>query len=414
MKKRLLSLAIALVLVCSLLPLQGLAATEYYVFDTADLLTNEEWYALDQRANALSAAHNMGFYIVTLTDYADYGDTLAEAMDYIVTNNAFGYGDNSDALVLFLATEEGVFCVYRAGAAFDLYTETVADALGERFITDMEDGKVAAAFERYLDNVTGIAEGTLTVEEPVETFAYVLDDAGILSREERAALEQKAAAITAEYDCGVYIVTVDDFWDYGSEPRTAAQAVFERNNFGTGENHSGMLLFMSMDDRDYYLLAHGYGSTAFTAYGTTLLEDAFLDNFRKNDWYGGFADYLLECETLLYSAAKGDIVASDDPIYQEGYYTEPEGINWSVVLMAALIGLVVAGIFTGVNYGKLKTAKKALGASEYTSPHALNVTRALDLYTHTTTTRRRIETSSSSGGGRSSGGGGYSGRGGKF
>ena len=50
---------------------------------------------------------------------------------------------------------------------------------------------------------------------------------------------------------------------------------------------------LSMAERDFQMLAHGdTANAAFTDYGKYIMQDEFLDNFREDDWYGGFADYI--------------------------------------------------------------------------------------------------------------------------
>lgn len=43
---------------------------------------------------------------------------------------------------------------------------------------------------------------------------YVYDDAALLTQEEYDTLNEAAAAVSDQYGCGVYVVTVDDMADY--------------------------------------------------------------------------------------------------------------------------------------------------------------------------------------------------------
>lgn len=59
------------------------------------------------------------------------------------------------------------------------------------------------------------------------------------------------------------------------------------------------MLALSMAERDFQMLAHGdTANAAFTDYGKYIMQDEFLDNFREDDWYGGFADYIAACGPL--------------------------------------------------------------------------------------------------------------------
>ena len=70
-----------------------------------------------------------------------------------------------------------------------------------------------------------LAALTLVVPAWAEQTAddlFVYDKAGLLSEDEWLELELKADEISWRYNCAVYIVTVEDYEDYGSDPYDAA------------------------------------------------------------------------------------------------------------------------------------------------------------------------------------------------
>lgn len=251
------------------------------------------------------------------------------------------------------------------------------------------------------------------------TMEYVIDVADQLYFDDWQELENRAKALSEQYQVGVYIVIVDDYTEYGSgDVFKVGTEIYSANYFGMGPGYDGIMLLMSMSDRDYTLVTYGKGSEAFTAYGTTLLEDAFLDNFRYDDWYGGYSDFISECENLLARWAAGDPADAEgyDSGYVSGYGADKTGPNPLAIAICFGVGLLVAGIFTGINAAKMNTAREATGASQYVVANSLNVYNRQDIFTHITQTRRKIETESSrsGGGGGAHGGGGFSGRSGKF
>ena len=257
---------------------------------------------------------------------------------------------------------------------------------------------------------------------------HVYDEADLLSDSEWQRLEQKASEISERYKCDLYVVTVEDFTDYTDDydVLTAAQNIYEKMDFGYGVGKDGQMLLLSMDDRDFALIAYGnFGNEAFTDYGKDLVIDAFLDDFRNNDWYGGFVDYLDESEYLLEEASNGtpvDILIPDDP------YTpyEPYKPTWEdyvrrflfMLLPSSLASLIVCSILRS----KSKTVHIATNANRYVD-EGLRLFNSSDIFLHRSQTRRRIETESrvsmSSGGGSHYGGttvnsSGFSGKSGKF
>ena len=137
-------------------------------------------------------------------------------------------------------------------------------------------------------------------------LSYVTDDAGILYDSDISALEERAAAVSEQYGCGVYIVTVEDFTDYSDAYYVDdfGEELFSSYDLGLGDGNCGILLILSMAERDYGLVAHGdFANTAFTDYGKDALAEYFLDDFRNDDWYQGFADYIDGCAEFMRRAA---------------------------------------------------------------------------------------------------------------
>lgn len=232
---------------------------------------------------------------------------------------------------------------------------------------------------------------------------YVVDDADILTDGEEQTLERMAGEIAEMYDCDVHILTVYDYRDYGTgDVRYTAEQYFTANGLGQGSDQNGVLLMLSMAERDYTLIAHGaLANGAFTDYGKEVLSKEFLDDFRYDDWYDGFYDYLDGCEELLDAAKRGK------PVDVSG---AGEGMIW-VVLLAPL---AVAGIACGCMVASMKSARKQTYANAYIPDGGIQLTASADRFVNRTVVRQKIEEKSSSGGGTRVNSRGFSGRSGKF
>lgn len=245
-----------------------------------------------------------------------------------------------------------------------------------------------------------LCTATLVLAADGAQLPYVTDAAGLLTPEEAADLESMAQSVSKQYGCGVYVVTVDDYTDFDTRGvYEATYGIYHQYSLGEGDDRNGAMLLLSMRERDWATFFYGpTAEYAFDAYGQEELEDAYLDYFRDNDWYGGFAGYINECGRYL------DLAAQGTPVRRS-----PVGAILIVVLVSCLIALIVCMILRG----KMKSVAKKTEAGSYVSDAGLSLTRREDQYTHTTTTQRKIESSSSSGSSSESGGGG-SGRSGKF
>ncbi|MCR5089490.1 MAG: TPM domain-containing protein [Oscillospiraceae bacterium] len=242
---------------------------------------------------------------------------------------------------------------------------------------------------------------------------HVSDVAGLLSREEWQQLESEAETISETYGCGVYLVILDDYllYDKGSDNFwTFSQAFYTEYNMGFGEEHTGVLLLMSMEERDYSILAHGSAAHyAFTDYGKEVLEQQFLDDFRRNDWYSGFLDYIGGCNDLLKRAAEGKPLD-----VSQGDYRLSDGVNpLFIILPPILIALLVC---EGLRR-QMKPVSKSNSAEEYVIRDSFRLSSKRDVFLRRSVHRTVIAEPShrsGGGGGTSINSGGFSGHSGKF
>ena len=233
-------------------------------------------------------------------------------------------------------------------------------------------------------------------------LSYVTDDAGILAGSEIASLEKTAQSIAQRYGVGIYIVTVDDANRIDSRGTyEAAYTVYHNCSLGIGAERNGAILLLSMNDRAFDHFYYGSESEyAFNKYGQEQIEDVFLDNFRENDWYGGFSDYLTACGEYLALAEEGQPVRRS-PV--------------PAIVISCVSGVLIAFLVCSILKRKMKSVYVQVRADGYVSGK-LRLSRQTDRFTHRTETRRHIEPPKPSGGGGSvsQSGGGGSGRSGHF
>jgi len=228
---------------------------------------------------------------------------------------------------------------------------------------------------------------------------HVFDSAHLLNDEQWQALEVRAEQLTEKYDCGVYIVTLDDFSEFCDSVEETSEFLFRQLMLGVGEEEDGILLLMSMADRDYDLDTHGSNANAvFKANRKSTMEKNFKVGFRSNDWYAGFCAYLDDCETMLKWGPKTAMA---------------EKLTAGAIIASVILGALIAGIVCGVMKAPMKNVRMASQANEYVTKDGISITRRVDFFTHRTTVRRKIQKSSSSSSG-GSGGSGHSHSSGKF
>lgn len=271
-----------------------------------------------------------------------------------------------------------------------------------------------------ISGVTALADGY-----------YIFDGAGLLDPSDAEFLESYASETADQYDCGIYIVTVDDYLDISTDGvYEAATKIYTDRDFGVGEEKNGVMLLLSMADRDYSFIV--YGDTAgyvFDDYTREYVCESFLDDFAINDWYSGFYDLISVCEGRLggddfgyYGDDFEYYYDSEDYIYdyQPGHARRFDGAR---ILASAGVSAVIALIVCLILKGKLKSVRPGRDADAYAVNGSFGLSGQRDVYTHTTVTRVRHDRDSNNnhnfGGGASFGGthshgGGFSGTSGKF
>lgn len=224
---------------------------------------------------------------------------------------------------------------------------------------------------------------------------YITDEAGILTEQEWQTLETMAAELSEGYRCGLYVIILSDYMDFGSDPESVCYNLYEDYTLGYGRDRDAIVLLMSMYDRDFWINDYGaYGEGVMTSYGRGTLEDAMLDDFANDDWYSGLADYLGQCDNLLRAAESGEPVGSSDGSSPLTAY-----------LIAFVVAVIIAFIVCSIFKAQMKTAVRATSADHYVTPGGVEMRIREDRYTHTTRRERKIERSSSSSDGNSGGGG---------
>ena len=246
----------------------------------------------------------------------------------------------------------------------------------------------------------------VTVYAEDDTLGFVTDAAGLLTDPQISKLFECGQILADQYGCGVYLVTVDSYteFDAGSIDQVS-ESIYQYYDMGIGSEKNGIMLILSMNEREYDLCAFGNAAnTAFTDYGRSLIEDEILDNFRDDDWYGGFEDYYLECEYLLMQYANGepvDIWITDEPGYVNPncFYIFGKAIpQQEFYIFGVGLPLIVALVACLIMRSKMKNVSRQYSAENYMTSSRAQMTYRSDDFQYITTQRVKIEENRSSGG----------------
>lgn len=235
------------------------------------------------------------------------------------------------------------------------------------------------------------------------------DGAGLLSADERDELLGLLNEISERQKTDIVVVTTDTL--DGKTPADYADAFYDHNGFGYGEEHDGVLLLVSMEDRDWYLSTCGFGITAITDDGLDYISGKFLPFMQDGDYGKAFLTYAKLCDEFISTAKEGNPY--------DGTHMPKEPFNVKFWLLAAVgVGIAVSLIVTGIMKSKLKSVSFQNSAASYVKANSLRITESRDMFLyHTVSRREKPKTSSGSGGSSthtSSSGTTHGGGGGKF
>lgn len=230
-----------------------------------------------------------------------------------------------------------------------------------------------------------------------ESLPRLVDDANLLTASQEQALLEKLDKISTRQGMDVVIVTADTL--EGKSPRDYADDFYDYNGYAA----DGVMLLVSMEDRDWWISTAGYGITAFTDAGIDYLSDQFVSHLSDEEYAEAFDIFAEQCDAFITQARTGD------PYDRHNLPKEPFNVVLNLIV-ALVIGLVVALIATGIMRGKLKSVHSKAQAKDYVRPGSMKVTQSQEmfLYRNVVRTPKPKEGSSThvSSSGRSHGGGG--------
>lgn len=222
-----------------------------------------------------------------------------------------------------------------------------------------------------------------------EQTQYIWDKAGLLSTYEESSLSQKACILVSKYGMDIVILTVDSIG--AKTPRGYAEDFYD----STGYADDGILLLLSMEERDWYICTTGRAMDIFTKKGIDRMGDEFVPYLSDGDYYTAFFTFLNLIPDYF------DAYNSGTPVGEE--------FDSGIVIISIVIGLLAGLITVFVMRSGMNTAKQRPSATEYVKSGSFDLHQQQDFFLYSRVSKTAKSTNSSgsrSGGGRSHGGGG--------
>lgn len=177
----------------------------------------------------------------------------------------------------------------------------------------------------------------------------VNDFAGVLSANEAASLEQKLVAYDDSTSTQIAIVIIESL--EGAEVGSYAAELGEKWGIGTKQNHNGVLLLMSKNDRKVTIRT-GYGVEEKLGAIITdrIIKNTLVPNFKQGNFYGGFNDATDEIMARLSGMYVNDKKRGG----------REEIPVWVIILIIIIIFFVIPFFFRGGGGGGTTYSRRGL------------------------------------------------------
>lgn len=238
-----------------------------------------------------------------------------------------------------------------------------------------------------------------------EEYSLLQDMSGLLSESEAVEIEALLEEVSERQGMDIVIMTVDAV----EEGLTVEEDATEWYEY-LGYANDGAMLYVSVEEGDWYYLTKGFGITAMTDAGIDYISEKFIPYMSDGDFAESFRTFIEYTDEFVTQAKTGK------PYDNGNMPKEPYNFFMSLVI-SVIIGFVVSLIINSMWKSKLTSVVHQTRATSYLKQGSLNITNSRDLFLYKTIDRREKSRESSSGGSSthtSSSGGTYGGKGGKF
>ena len=211
--------------------------------------------------------------------------------------------------------------------------------------------------------------------------ARVVDEADLLTADEKKALDAKLAAVEQSHKVRILIGTMQDTG--GAALGKVANNVVDQIPADNGT----IVLLLSMKERDWYISTDNKMRTRITdGKGIEYLSGEFLPDLKEGRYVAAFTAFAATTDEMLtYYEKEGEP------------YDPANALNLMALGIALACALILGGTIYYMLYEYESNVRSAAEADAYLNHDSFRLTRSEDDFLYTTVTRRTKEKSSSSG-----------------
>lgn len=180
----------------------------------------------------------------------------------------------------------------------------------------------------FSGNVSAASKGESSVVSQRAHPARVVDEADLLTSQEKQELQTLLEQVSEERQCDVVVVTVDSLNGAGIQSYT--DDYFDANGYGIGTERDGIMFLLAMNEREWAISTRGFGITAFTDAGQEYLMEKLLPDLKNGDYQKTFTAFAENADDFLKQARTGK------PYDRENL----PGVQMRRIGLSVLVGLI--------------------------------------------------------------------------
>ncbi len=220
----------------------------------------------------------------------------------------------------------------------------------------------------------------------------VFDDAGLFDAYDKEEIETRIEAVINSENIDLAVVTTEDA--EGKTSEAYADDFYDSHGFGTGDDASGVLLLIDMDNREIYVSTSGYAARVLTDNRIEEVLDSAYDSVADGYYADGALAAIDSIETYME-------LGVPDGQYTEVRIEKVRTLKWYEVLIAAAVAAIAGGLscLSVVRKYKMKREhSQSLGYHmSYRADSTLNFVKNEEQFVNRSVVTRRIPRNTNSG-----------------
>lgn len=222
------------------------------------------------------------------------------------------------------------------------------------------------------------------IQPAAAELPLLFDEADLLTDREEAILSETLEEIRRRQNMDIVIVTVNS-----TEDRTATEYADDFYDY-SGYAEDGLLLLVSMEEREWAVSTSGYGITAFTDAGLDYLTDQITGFMSSEEWNPAFLRFAELCDEFITQARNGSP-------FDSGNLPKKPFTPIRTGLLALAIGFGIAFFKMNSLKNQLNSVRTKEKAADYVKKDSLTLTESRDFFLYRNVSRTQKSESSSGG-----------------